>query len=140
MSELVLLSEVFRNMAGKNRLNLKQLFNKIDFPELDPYVGDYNSFKSIFFRLNQEGIIKSRLEGDYLNIEKVDEGSAIHHLIEKLCDACMNSRNIEDFKNTVYTSELNRYFLDEEEIKAVYFHVEDDSELEKKILKKSEKK
>ncbi|NMC05168.1 MAG: hypothetical protein GYA24_08155 [Candidatus Lokiarchaeota archaeon] len=124
MAELLLLREVFALVTGKERVDLRDLFDSLYNPILAPYTGDFDSFKNIFYRLNQEGVIKSHFEGDVLVIESIRDGSHVHEAIDRLIHACKACATVEEFEEKVHTSALNRYFMDGEEIKAVYFEVE----------------
>nr|MDO8112127.1 hypothetical protein [Candidatus Sigynarchaeota archaeon] len=124
MAELLLLHGLFELIAGKKKMNLKQLYEKLSNPVLEPYQGDFSSFKEIFFRLNQEGVLKSRIVGDELIIDSYSSDSYIHKEIKKLQDLCHACKDAEEFENKLHTSALNKYFMDAEEIKAVFFFFE----------------
>jgi GTPase SAR1 family protein len=126
MAELLLLRDIFALIAGKNRVNLKDLYEGLYNPILAPYAGDFDSFKNIFYRLNQEGVIKSHFEGDVLFIESIKQKSHVHESIDRLIQACKLCSTVEEFEKKVHTSELNRHFMDDEEIKAVFFQIEGD--------------
>ncbi|MBN2151217.1 MAG: hypothetical protein JW839_07230 [Candidatus Lokiarchaeota archaeon] len=124
MAELLLMQKVFARISGKESVDLKGLFEALYDPILEPYTGDFESFKNIFYRLNQEGVVKSRLEGTVLFIESIKPGSPVHEAIDTLFLACAECPTVEEFERRVHTSGLNRHFMDDEEIKAVYFQVE----------------
>ncbi|MHA1697243.1 MAG: hypothetical protein ACTSWN_00220 [Promethearchaeota archaeon] len=120
MSELLLLKDIFKVVNNNKKINLIKLFEKIERPELSSYLGDVESLKLLFFRLNQQGIMKLRFKDDYIIVEGIDFDSALHSKIQKLLDVFESCKDYEGFKNRIITSELNQYFLNEEEIKAVF--------------------
>jgi hypothetical protein len=126
MAELLLLRDFFAQIAGKKRVNLKDLFEGLYNPTLAPYTGDFDSFKNVVYRLNQEGVIKSRFEGDVLVIDSAKANSHVHEAIDRLLRTCKSCSTVEEFEEKVHTSELNRLFMDGEEIKIVYFQIDGD--------------
>jgi undecaprenyl pyrophosphate synthase len=124
MAELLLLHEVFEHVAGQTRINLKSLYDEFYNPILAPYLGDFDSFMTMFYRLNQEGVLKSRTEGDDLIIEHVSTASPVHKKIKQLLETTRSCATAEEFESRVHVSSLNRDFMDAEEIKAVFYHLE----------------
>nr|MDO8119266.1 hypothetical protein [Candidatus Sigynarchaeota archaeon] len=96
VAELLLLRDVFALIAGKKRLNLHEVFDGLYNPVLAPYIGDFDSFKNIFYRLNQEGVIKSHFEDDMLCIESIKESSHINETIDTLIRTCRECATVEE--------------------------------------------
>ncbi|MEX2680032.1 MAG: hypothetical protein Q6373_000400 [Candidatus Sigynarchaeota archaeon] len=131
MAELIFIEKIFGLIEKKKRVDLRVLFESLYNPILEPYVGDFDSFKNIFYRLNQEGVIKSHLEGDFLCIDQIKTSSHVHENIDALFRAYNECSTVEEFEKVVHTSKLNRHFMDDEEIKAVYFQIESERGKEK---------
>jgi hypothetical protein len=127
MSELLVLNEIFSALQNRDRIDLKSLYNQLDVPPLSPYLGDFKAFKNIFFRLTKEGIIKAWMDGDDLVIDSINNESEIRGIINQLFEIAKQAMAFIDFQNRIQTCKLNKYFLDEEEMKAVYFHLVDEN-------------
>lgn len=121
-----MLREIFKAASKPGmRHDVISLFERLEKnPTLAPYVGDMDTIKNVYFRLNQEGIVKGRMVGDnmYL-VEEVRVGSQWHAKIDLLLSFCERARSDEEFKDLIHASELNQHFLDDAEILSVYHHV-----------------
>ena len=118
----MLVLEAVLKMAREHPvMALADVYHEVDPAIADQYVGDVNSFKAILFRLDQEGVMKARVDKDRVIVDHVSDGDThVHRLIRKLRDTCETSRHLHEFTMRVFTSELNRYFLDEREVREVY--------------------
>jgi len=125
VSELLILNEIFSALQERDEIDLKSLYHQLEeYLTLLPYLGDFESFKNIFFKLTKEGIIKATTDGDELIIESINNESEIRETIGQLFQTADEAMAFVDFQNKIETCNLNKFFLDEEEMKAVYFHLE----------------
>lgn len=124
VSELLVLEVMLRIARERPVMALADVYREVDPAVAAPYVGDVNSLKAMLFRLDQEGVMKARVERDLVVVDQLgDEDTHVHRLIRKLRETCELARHLHDFTMRVFTSELNRYFLDEREIRDVYEHL-----------------
>lgn len=125
MSELLILREIHDALGEKNRVNLKELHEVLENPVLTPYLGDFESFKAMINRLELEGVLKLEKSGDVIYIIGHDDGSKYRDRIAKLEEIFSKAKDEDDFKDKVYTCELNQHFLDSEEVKIVFYYLTD---------------
>ncbi|MFX0102910.1 MAG: hypothetical protein ACFFCS_25300 [Candidatus Hodarchaeota archaeon] len=123
MSELLVLREIFDMLGEKKSIDLKDLHKMLESPILSPYLGDFESFKATITRLELDGTLELEKSGSEIEITGYDKGSKFHDKIAKLEALFSQSKDDDDFKEKIYTCELNQHFLDTEEVKIVYFYL-----------------
>jgi len=127
MSELVVIGTIFHAIQKEKNINRQRLMELLETPKIDDQFESPELIESIVTRLIKMHVISGNLNsnGDF-SLENFLENSDIFQLIIKLRNLHAFSRNFNDFKDLMLASELNRYFIDENEIKRVYFHLKNE--------------
>ena len=120
VSELYILEGLLKIAKEQPAMRLEELYGKVAPPAVKRYVGDVNSIKAILFKLDQEGVVKNRIIQDKVVIDSVAGETYLYELTRLMRWICESSSSLEEFTERVFTCELNRYFLDANEVKVVY--------------------
>jgi len=127
MSELAVIGTIFHAIQTEKKLNRQRLLEILATRKIDNQFESPELVESLVERLVKMHVISGNFDsnGDF-SLETFVENSGIFQLIIKLRNFLVVSRNFDDFKELVLGSELNRFFIDENEMKRVYLFLKNE--------------
>ncbi|HME55078.1 MAG TPA: hypothetical protein VKM55_22925 [Candidatus Lokiarchaeia archaeon] len=127
MSELAVIGTIFHVIQTEKKLNRQRLLEILATRKIDNQFESPELIESLVEPLVKMYVISGNFDsnGDF-SLETFVENSGIFQLIIKLRNFLVVSRNVDDFKELVLGSELNRFFIDENEMKRVYLFLKNE--------------
>jgi hypothetical protein len=124
MSELAVIGTIFHSIQKENNINLKRLMEILSTREIDDRFESPDFVANLVTRLIKMHVIAGNVYSDgEFSLEKLLENSNTLQMIIKLRNLHTFSRDFDEFKDLILTSELNRFFIDENEMKQVFQYV-----------------
>jgi len=121
ISELIVFDQIAHAMEREKQVNLDRLADFVVDLEIDQQVKSKEYLTTLVHRLDQLRVIYTKTSDDgELVIEGIQDNSSEGKLVRMLKKAFMSSNTLADFKERVFTCELNRYFIDDVEVEKIY--------------------